>query len=433
MFYYRINDKVMKVKRHKRSEWKRLDNAAKIFPPTSSDRDTKVFRFSLELYEEVDPDILQQALDLSMESYPFYKVILRRGAFWYYLEKTEKSPIVEEENNTVCAPIFFNNEKGLLIRVFYYGKRISLELHHTLTDGTGAVWLLKTVTYHYLTIKYKEVFKDNMPEKPYNPAISNKTDDSFQKYYTGDSKIKYEKQEKAYHMSGTRVEDNRTILIEGSASVRAILDEAHKYNTTMTGFLASLLIYSIYNEMSVRQRKRPIIISVPVNLRQFFKSETARNFFGTIRVKYNVSEQGDSFENIVKSVNDTFSNKLTLEELEKQLNRFMTLENNKLIKLVPLPLKNIILKIADLYNERGLTAAISNVGRVIFPEEFHPYIYQVNVCTSARRPQLTVISYNDNLTLNFTSPYTETDIQRNFFKFLTDAGIDITIASNIED
>lgn len=184
--------------------------------------------------------------------------------------------------------------------------------------------------------------------------------------------------------------------------------------------------------MTVRQRKRTIILSVPVNLRQFFKSESARNFFGTIRVKYNVSEQGDSFENIVKTVNDTFSEKLTLEELEKQLNRFMTLENNRIAKLVPLPIKNIILRIADIYNERGLTAGISNVGKVKFQEEFKPYIYQVSVCTGARRPQLTVISYNDNLTLNFTSPYTETDIQQNFFKFLSKAGIDVNIASNIE-
>lgn len=424
---------MINVKRNRKSEWKRLDNAAKIFPPTSSDKDTKVFRFSLELTKEVDPVVLQEAVDLSMESFPFYKVVLRRGAFWYYFEKTEKSPLVEEENNSVCAPIFFNNERELLFRVFYYGNRISIETHHTLTDGTGALWLLKTLVYHYLTIKYNEVFKDNMPPRPYSPSIGQKTDDSFQKYYTGNSKIKYETLEKAYHISGTRVEDNRSILIEGSMSVKAVLDEAHKYNTTLTGYLTSLLIYSIYNEMPVRQRKKPIIISVPVNLRQYFKSETARNFFGTIRVKYNVSEQGDSFANIVKTVNDTFAKKLTIEELEKQLNRFMALENNKLIKLVPLPIKNIILKIANTYNERGLTAAISNIGRAVFPEEFHPYIHQVNVCTGAKRPQLAVISYNDNLTISFTSPYTETDIQRNFFKALSSAGIDVIIASSIED
>ena len=71
------------MKQSKKSEWKRLDNAAKIFPPTSSDKDTKVFRFTIELYEKIDPVILQEAVGLTMESFPFYKVVLRRGAFWY--------------------------------------------------------------------------------------------------------------------------------------------------------------------------------------------------------------------------------------------------------------------------------------------------------------------------------------------------------------
>ena len=51
------------MKRGKRVEWTRLDNAAKIFPPTSNDKDTKVFRFVCELQDEVSPDILQLALD----------------------------------------------------------------------------------------------------------------------------------------------------------------------------------------------------------------------------------------------------------------------------------------------------------------------------------------------------------------------------------
>ena len=421
------------MKRNEKSKWKPLDNVAKIFPPTSSDKDTKVFRFFIELNENIDPIILQEALDITMESFPFYKVILRQGVFWYYLEETNKEVIVEEENNAVCAPIFFDGEKDLLFRVSYYRKRINLEIHHTLSDGTGALLLLQTLTYHYLTKKHKEEFINKMPEKPYSPSLSNKTGDSFQKYFTGHKGIKYKGQAKAFRIHGTRMEDNRSVLIEGNISVKAALNLTHKYNTTLTGFLASLLIYSIYKEMTLRQQRKTIILTVPVNLRRFFESESARNFFGTIRVEYNVNQQGDSFENIVKIVNETFKQKLTEEELEIQFSNFMTLENNKIVKIVPLAIKNIILRIADVYNERGITAGISNIGRVKFQEEFAPYIYQIGVCTGARRPQLSVVSYNDNLTLSFTSPYTETAIQQNFFKFLADAGIDIDIASNIYD
>ena len=66
--------------------WWRLDNAAKIFPSTSSAHDSKVFRFFCELEEAVEPAALQSALDRTMERFPIYRCVLRRGWFWYYLE-----------------------------------------------------------------------------------------------------------------------------------------------------------------------------------------------------------------------------------------------------------------------------------------------------------------------------------------------------------
>ncbi|WFA08998.1 hypothetical protein [Tissierella sp. Yu-01] len=41
-------------------KWKKLDNASKIFPATSNNKDTKVFRLACELYDEVDPIVLQK-------------------------------------------------------------------------------------------------------------------------------------------------------------------------------------------------------------------------------------------------------------------------------------------------------------------------------------------------------------------------------------
>jgi len=82
-------------------EWSRLDNASKFFAATYSERDEKVFRISCELFEEVDPEILQQALDETIERFPYYKSVLRRGIFWYYLEDSDIRPLVEKEDKPV--------------------------------------------------------------------------------------------------------------------------------------------------------------------------------------------------------------------------------------------------------------------------------------------------------------------------------------------
>jgi len=47
----------------KAKKWYKLDNVAKIFPPTTNKYDTKTFRFSVSLIEEIDEVVLQRALD----------------------------------------------------------------------------------------------------------------------------------------------------------------------------------------------------------------------------------------------------------------------------------------------------------------------------------------------------------------------------------
>jgi hypothetical protein len=424
---------------HRRKvEWTRLDNASKYFAATSSDRDTKVFRLTCELYEAVDPEILQKALDLTVESFPLYKSVLRRGFFWYYLETSDIKPTVQIESNPVCAPIYLRDRRNLLFRTFYYNNRINLEVFHSLSDGTGALWFMQTLVHHYLVLKHGHDMGGKIPELNYSAPMSKKMDDSFSRFYTGKGAHKEkngdnekEKGVTAYHLRGTRLEENRIKLIEGSMSVKAVLELAHEFNATLTVFIASLFIYSIYKEMPSRVKNRPVVLSIPINLRQFFESVTARNFFSTMKVGYFFDKNRDDLESIVEKVNDSFRRELTEENLNMQLNRFMALEKNILARIVPLPFKDYFIRAANKLNDRGITAALSNIGRINMPAEFDAYIREFSVCTSVRRPQICMCSYGDRLVISFTSPYRETDIQRTFFQFLAKKGIEIEISSNI--
>jgi len=71
--------------------------------------------------------------------------------------------LVEKEDKPVCAPIYRKYERNLLFRVLYYNKRISLEVFHALSDGTGALRFMMTLVYHYLTIKHKDEFSGKIP------------------------------------------------------------------------------------------------------------------------------------------------------------------------------------------------------------------------------------------------------------------------------
>ena len=125
------------------AKWSRLENAAKIFPSTTSREDTKVFRFTCELTEMVQEAPLQAALEETLEIFPFYRYSLRRGLFWYFYEESREKPVVREEHLPPCSKLYHPDRHGLLFSVTYYRCRINLEVYHSLTDGTGALAFLR--------------------------------------------------------------------------------------------------------------------------------------------------------------------------------------------------------------------------------------------------------------------------------------------------
>lgn len=425
----------MKSKNKKdKIEWKKLDNASKIFPATSSNKDTKVYRISAELYEDIDPESLQRALDLTLESFPIYKSVLRRGFFWYYFELSDIHPEIEPESKSPCAAIYIDGIKNLLFRVSYYKKRINFELFHALSDGAGALWFLETLVFHYIKFNYKDEIGSNMPKLQYGASISQKMDDSFWKNYTSnikEDKIEKEKYKVAYTIRGKRTEQNRMKVIEGAVSVREILKISREYNTSLTVFLTSLLMYSIYMDMPRKKRKKPVVLSVPVNLRGYYNSSTARNFFTTMNISYDFQNMSSEFEDIVRHVDAEFKRSLTEENINLKLARFMKLESNPIARIVPLIVKDFFMKIADKFNDKSITSSISNIGRIKTADEFKDYIKQFSICVSAKTPKITFCSYEDRLVITFTSPYVETDIQRMFFQFLSSRDVDVEITSNM--
>ena len=90
-------------------KWYKLDNAAKIYPILTSERFTYVFRVSATLYENVNPDVLYQAILDSKKRFPSFFVKVKRGVFWYYLEENLKPPVLEKESPFVCKKIVEHN------------------------------------------------------------------------------------------------------------------------------------------------------------------------------------------------------------------------------------------------------------------------------------------------------------------------------------
>ncbi len=411
---------------NKVKKWYKLDNAGKIFPPTSDKNDPKVFRFACELYEDVDKLVLQNALDKTLEEFPMFLSSLKKGLFWYYLETSSVVPKVLEEENYICDKM----DKDLLFRVTFYKKRTNLEVYHALTDGTGAICFLKTLVANYLVEKHgikEQVHIDTS-------SIYEKEADSFEKYYSKVKGTKLPKNPKAYILKGRLYPEYRLKVIEGVVPTKEVIKLAKSYNTTVTVYLTSILIKSIGMTMTRKEKRKPVIVTIPVNLRKYFKSDTARNFFNTITVQYKFNNDNDNLDNIIKEVSAQFSAKLTKENLDKQMNSLAVLENIFILRLVPVFIKDLVLKYFYKKSRKEQTIALSNVGIVDLPDEIKDYVKLFDVFASTDCTQICMCSYLDNMTLSFTSHFISPEIQKNFFTELSNNNVDVVINTNeVED
>ena len=411
--------------------WWTLDNAAKIFPSTASSHDSKVFRFACELQEPVDPALLQTALDRTIERFPIYRCVMKRGWFWYYLEDSALPARVRPEELPPCYPLYPAARRGLLFRVLYYRRRISLEVHHSLTDGAGALNFLCSLVYEYLLLRWSDRFPEPHPDLPYDASQFQRQADSFQKYYEKPPRRALSRSPAAYQLRGERLPKNRLTILEGRIPLDSLLACARARGATLTELMAAVLLRAIHSGMRVRDRKRPVVITIPVNLRNYFPSESARNFFATINVGYDFSRGEDSLEAVLAQVRRGFQENLTEERMRAQMNSLCALEHSIPLRLVPLPVKDVVLRAANWLAARSVTASFSNVGRVSMPGEMGALIRRFSVFTSAGMLQACACSFGGEYVVSFASPFRSLEVERVFFRELAGMGLEIVLTTNL--
>ncbi len=411
----------------KRAYWRSLDNAAKLFSAASSPKDTRVFRFYCELKEEVKEEILQEALNQTIQKYPVFLSVMRKGLFWHYLEKSELRPVVREEYKEPCSSLYVRDKKTLLFEVTYYEKRINFEVFHALTDGTGATEFLRELVKNYLYLIHEEDLEPVELSNQYL-TVKDQEDDSFSRYYDPDFPRKKQKKIRAVQIKKGGKGYEELQINEASMSVKELLGIAREKKVSMSVLLTAAFICAIHEEMSRMQEKKPVILMVPVNLRKIFPSDSMLNFFGYIEPGYQFGGGKDSFEDVLEAVKLYFQENLSKEHMAGRMNELIAIEKHKILKWAPLELKNRCIRAGAKMAEQEVTAVLSNMSVVKMPEDYAQYIEKFGVYTSTNRTELCICSFQDTLSLGFTSRYDSTNIQRNFYRILKELGASVKVA-----
>ena len=109
-----------KLHKHERKVWYKLDLSAIVYPTLQRKDFSSVYRLSVVLKEPIQPDILQQAVDMTLPRFPIFKTAIHKGFFWRYLTPNHRpGPFVQPDIRNFCMPMSFRANNRYLMRIYY--------------------------------------------------------------------------------------------------------------------------------------------------------------------------------------------------------------------------------------------------------------------------------------------------------------------------
>lgn len=419
------------MKKENRLYWRKLDNSAKIFPISAGKKYSTVFRLSAILKEKVHPKILQKAVLMALEKYQSFKVRMKDGFFWNYFEENLKEPIVEKEREYPCKYINPKTNNNYLFKVTYFQNKINIDIFHSLTDGNSGTQFFKEIIYTYLELTHPKEFEEEIRT---SRKIEYNSEDSYIKNYDKKAKTNASSK-KAYILKGEKIKLGAVSAIHEIIDSNDLKEKCKKNNCTVTQYLSAVLIYSIYEENYKKNNgKKPIKLCIPVNLKKYFQSKTISNFFSYITLEAQIKKDNlTTFDKILKFVKEDFKKRLTQEEIIKTMSANVKLGNNPFVRVIPLSLKKILVRLSYIEIRKYTTITFSNIGRIGIIGKYQKYIedfFMLIAPEPVEKIKCSACTYENDIVFTFTSILQDNSIEKRFFEFLTQNGIKVRIESN---
>ncbi len=411
--------------------WRRLDNSAKIFPISTGKKYSTVFRLSAVLKETVEPNLLKEAVKQALEKYKSFRVKMKAGLFWYYLEDNMKEPKIEEETDYPCKYIDRRRNNDYLFKVTYFKNKINIDIFHSLTDGSSGAIFFKEIIYSYLELKYPEELDEDARRVR---KIEYNTEDSYMKNY--DKKAKSNaSSKKAYILRGKKIKLGAISCIHEIINLEDLKRECKKNEATITQYLTAVLIYSIYQENYIKYKgKKPVKVCIPVNLKKYFPSDTMSNFFSYITLEAELKKDKlNTFDKILEFVKNDFQKRLTETEIMRTMSANVKIGNNPFIRPIPLFIKKAVVRLSYIEIRKYTTTTFSNIGRIGIIGKYKDYIDYFLMLIApepVEKIKCSSCTFEDKLVFSFTSIIQNNRIEKNFYEFLKEKGIKIEIESN---
>ncbi|MBY8999843.1 MAG: hypothetical protein KGD64_02920 [Candidatus Heimdallarchaeota archaeon] len=436
---FKVNDRFLMGVTEKDHEWHRLENAATGFSLVASPKIPQVFRLTATMKNSINVTQLQKALNNIIVRFPYFRVNMRTGFFWHFWQTNLDSPKIYPDSKDPNNFMPITNKGEFPFRVKVYKKRIAVECHHTLTDGTGGITFLKALVAEYLSIR--GVKSENWGDilRPDQIPKFEEYEDAYRRY-SQKTKTGREFLSKAFIIPFKREKVGIYHITKGTMPVKNVLEDAKNYGISITEYIVSNyleslqeLLYSFPANL-LKKNLKPIRIMVPVNLRNVFPSKTMRNFSLYILPGIDPRLGRYNFDEIVRQVHHFMKKEVHPKAFISTMYKNTTIERNIVLRLTPLAVKKFFGQRGYYYvGTPAYTGILTNLGRVKFPEEVEEHVEDIEFVPAqvpVNKVGTAMVSYKDKLNINFGRIIKEPIVERFFFRNIARKGIPVKIETN---
>ncbi len=402
-----------------------IDHSARFYPIIATKKAQSMFCMGAKLVDDVDKELLEQALNDTLNRYPSYKVRLKRGYAWHYFERNDDRAKVFDLPSPRLNPIDTKATNGYQFRLSCLKNDIRLDIFHALTDGNGAINFLKSIILRYRQLQGVIIDNvDNVISVNEEPTLD-EMEDSFSANYQPiplkEMDLLALAGKEPHHINGKIREQGYTFDL-ASANAQDILSKAKEIGVSFTAYTVGMLAYSIEN---VSYATKPLALMVPVNLRNIFQSNTHRNFVTFIRIII-TPNTFKTVEEYAIEVQSQLKEKASKRAMTQFISTTVKAQKNILLKIVPLCVKAFFIKLGRLFMKSRQTIICSNLGALTLDSKMGVEEFSFNLNISKNNTQnVGIVTLNQKTTISFTRLIEQRDLPMTYFNTLRENGIEV--------
>ena len=380
--------------------------------------------YKVVLKSVVDPVRLEDAVYRAIKFHPLFGTQVEFDGR-YFLSTNDRPIRLMNAKESERPKEFCRDTNGFPWQMCWWGKEITLEWCHGVTDGRGALEFFKTVLSMYCGIRF--------------PAVPRKVDLGLGLEPFVDKKekgVNWEKQPAGFPQSALPVM-NRGYkadchVIKGSTAELLALSKANE--SSPAAVLAVILSETLRKHLPEDAKNRNVATEIAVDLRKPFVYETQHNCVEFMMVTYQDKHEQMGFHEAAKDFKATLDNyRLRENTVRRVTERISEFEYFHLVPGKKLR-KNVMSLIAKFLKKTDCNAELTYIGQCGFPREVLDQVedFHFRVWPDFAGCIMAAVDFNGVFNINFAENFVEKGIAEDFAALCREKGLHFSVTDAFE-